>query len=75
VVTEEHLLVESVDRQEVLAQDQLKVAGRIETDPLMADRRLVQPQGRAQALELSHRLAGITPRQPFPEPLRELEAG
>ena len=75
VIAEQHLLVEPVDCQEVLAKDQLKIAGRIETDPLVAHGRLVQPQARAEALDLCHRAARIAPRQPFPEPLGELEPG
>ena len=55
VIAEQHLLVEPVDRQEVLAKDQLKIAGRIEADPLVAHRRLVQTQARAEALDLGHR--------------------
>jgi hypothetical protein len=73
VIPEQHLLVEPVDCQEVLAKDQLKIAGRIETDPLVTHRRFVQPQAPAEALNLGHRAAGIAPRQPFPEPLGELE--
>ena len=43
VVAEQHLLIECVDRQEVVAKDQLEVAGRVEADPLVAHCRLVQP--------------------------------
>ena len=74
VIAEQHLLVEPIDRQEVLAKDQLEIAGRIEADPLVAHGRLVQSEARAEALDLRHRAERIAPRQPFPEPLGELES-
>jgi len=42
VVAEDHLLVEPVDRKEVVAQDELEITRRVETDPLAAQGRLIQ---------------------------------
>ena len=54
--------------------EQLEITRRVEADPLEAQRRLVQAQARAQALDLRHRPTGIAPRQPLPEPFRKFES-
>ena len=55
---EQHLLVEPVDREEVLTEAELEIARRVEPDPFVVERRLVEAEARSEVLELGHRALG-----------------
>ena len=75
VPAQQHLFVEPIDGEEVVAEHELEVARRIEADPLVTQGRLVEVQGWAETLDLGQRSQGVRPWQTFPDPFRELEAG
>ncbi len=70
---EHHLLVEAVYCVEVVSQDELKVAGCVEPDPLVAERRLVEAKTWTKVHELLHRTPRIGPWKLLPQPFRQLE--
>ena len=74
VPAQQHLLVEPVDGKEVLTEHELEVARRIEADPLVAHRRLVEVQGWAETLDFGQCASRVRPRESLPHPLRKLEA-
>ena len=73
VPPQQHLLVEPVDRDEVFTEHELKVSRRVEADPFVTQRRLVEVQGWAETPDFGQCPLGVRPWESLPEPLGKLE--